>query len=200
MTTPMRRHAGVRLVNKRGGMIGSRVLMRHSFATARPISTTPTTRRAMVFGSDQEVSEKWNPMRNATTPETIRNNPMKSNSSTYDLKDRVGVVLRLRNRTRSNIARPPVGRFFLLDVSQETVAQLATHNVEDPPPWHLHAQPLVKIPVGGHLDGPYLERSQCKSRKTMDPYLQGHRLLTVQSLMRCLVKVSIRERSEGWHK
>lgn len=71
--------------------------------------------------------------------------------------------------------------------------QRATDNVEDPPPRNLYVRLLVKGLVGGHLDGPYLGRSQCEPRQTMGPYLQGHRLQADQSLMRCLVTVSIRE-------
>ena len=101
-------------------------LVYNSFTAPAKRTAHPTARSAMVDVKDpacnnkiqtqprnqrssQLVSLSLKPTSKSTTPETIKNKPMKSNSLRCCFKDPPWCGLRLRKKNRTAIATPPVG-------------------------------------------------------------------------------------------
>ena len=97
-----------------------------SFTAPAKRTTHPTTRSAMVDAEDPRCKSKtqmytivgsysqlvslWlKPTSKSTTPETIKNNPRKSNSSICCFRVLPWCGLRLRKKKRRAAATPPVG-------------------------------------------------------------------------------------------
>lgn len=101
--TPQRR-----TLNRRGGMIGERVVYDSQNTTETKIKP-PTVRSTIVSGDFQTVSALLKPIRTQTVPTMMRKRPKKSNIC-MKISNEVGWCgLRLRKKTRSASAKPPVG-------------------------------------------------------------------------------------------